>query len=229
VISVDALAPIWNPDGVPSTATTTGNVATPELVDAIVLMEVTLPVAGAAIAVGEVAPLEVPLVLDRAPPVAPAPANPPPGKAPPPGPNPPPPPVVVLLDALVGVTVADWPSFRLPIVVVSTLRFTTYAELTTSICALVDAPDDELADELAALAFDPVPVAEALADVDAAVRPDPVPVPLRFVPVAPVEPSTSPTLRFMVATVPAIGDVSVAPLRSLFAEMRLAYAAVTAA
>jgi len=107
VISVDALAPIWNPDGVPSTVTTTGNVATPELVDAIVLIEVTLPVAGAAIAVGEVAPPEEPLVVDRAPPVAPAPANPPPGKAPPPPPNPPPPPVVVLLDALVGVTVAD--------------------------------------------------------------------------------------------------------------------------
>jgi hypothetical protein len=115
----------------------------------------------------------------------------------------------------------------LPTVVVSTLRFTTYVELTTSICAVDEV--DALDDELVALDAEPVPVAELLDDVDAAVRPDPVAVPLRLVPVAPVELSTSPTVRFIVAIVPAIGEVSVAPLRPLFAEMRLAYAAVTAA
>jgi hypothetical protein len=108
VITVDALAPIWNPVGVPVTEIATGNVATPELVDAIALTDVTLPVADAAVAVGEGAVPEDPFVVDCEPPVAPPPPppNPPPGK-PPPGRNPPPAELLELLDALVGVTVAD--------------------------------------------------------------------------------------------------------------------------
>ena len=50
-MTVDALAPTWNPAGVPSTVTTTGKVATPELEAAIVPTDVTLPVVAAAVAV----------------------------------------------------------------------------------------------------------------------------------------------------------------------------------
>jgi hypothetical protein len=98
----------------------------------------------------------------------------------------------------------------LPTVVVSTLRFTTYAELITSIWAVVVDP------ELVALPV-PVPVPEAVDELAAAVRPEPVPVPLRSVPDAPEESSVSPTVRFIVATVPLIGAVKVASFKSFVA------------
>jgi hypothetical protein len=193
--------------------TTTGNVATPWLDDAIVPTDVTVPAADAAVAVGvEVdafAPEPVPFPPGRAPP---KPAKPPAG----PPPKPPPPEFVDVFELLVGVTVADWPTFRLPTVVVSTLRFTTNPELITSICAAVEEAAAVLL--VFADADDADDAAELFEELAVLVRPDPVPVPVRFVPEAPDELSTSPGVRFTVATVPAMGDVSVAPLRSLVAD-----------
>ena len=105
VITADALAPTWNPEGVPFNEITTGKVATPELVDAIVPTDVTDPVADAAVGAAGVAPVDDPFVPVGAPPVARAPPTPPPGKPPPP--KPPRAAPLVLLDELVGVTVAD--------------------------------------------------------------------------------------------------------------------------
>ena len=51
MIAADALAPAWNPTGVPLTDTTTGNVATPELEAAITPTDVTVPAAAAPVAV----------------------------------------------------------------------------------------------------------------------------------------------------------------------------------
>src|SRR5689334_21616783 len=85
VMATDALAPAWNPVGEPSTVTTTGNVATPELAVAIEPTLVTLPVVAGPVVVA--APALAPVF---APPPLPA----PPAKnrnAPPPPPPPVPP------------------------------------------------------------------------------------------------------------------------------------------
>jgi hypothetical protein len=105
VIAAEALAPAWKPIGVPLTEITTGNVATPELDDAIAPSELTDPVADAAVAVLVLALLDDPLALDCVP-VPPPPPKPPPPKPPPPGPKPPAE-LVDVADVLVGVTVAD--------------------------------------------------------------------------------------------------------------------------
>jgi len=115
-MTVDALAPAWNPLDGPFTETTTGKVATPELDDAIDPTDVTLPVAAEPVAVAALALDCDPVGLAAAP------------NGPPKPPKPPKPPRAELLevdDELVGVTVADCPTFKLPSVVVSTLRFTT--------------------------------------------------------------------------------------------------------
>jgi hypothetical protein len=135
VMTADALAPAWKPVGVPSTVTTTGKVATPELDDAIAPTDVTVPVADAAVAAGvgvdpdepSAAAFPFAFVASFAFVCPPKPVK-PPAPPPPPPPNrpkPPAPELVDVLELLVGVTVADCPTFTLPTVVVSTLRFTT--------------------------------------------------------------------------------------------------------
>src|SRR5690348_14916832 len=180
VMATDALAPAWNPVGEPSTVTTTGNVATPELAVAIEPTLVTLPVVAGPVVVA--APALPPAFAPPPPPAPPALPKPPAKNR-----NAPPPPPTVAPAELDGVTTADCPVARLPICVVSTFTLTTYAWLTTSICA-----DDDDDDPLPLLPLPPLPLFDAFAFV----RPDPVCDPERLVLDAPELPSTSPTVRF---------------------------------
>src|SRR5438132_9831353 len=131
--------PAKNPDGDPSTVTTTGKEATPDVLVAIAPTDVTVPVAvvvgwaraPAAAWASLLAVPELPLAAPVAPdpePTAPPPDPRPPKPPPPPPPKktpPPPPPRPVAAPEVEGVIVAFWPAAIRPICVSSTLRSTT--------------------------------------------------------------------------------------------------------
>ena len=127
----------------------------------------------------------------------------------------------------VGVTVAVCPTLMLLKVVVSTLRFTTNELLITSTCVPAELELDALLLAMAATLPLPLPF-EPLEPVDVE-RPEPVPVPVMLVPDEPDEPSTSPTVRFTIDTVPSIGAVRFAPANACIAATTFAFAAATLA